>query len=541
MYLFSWALAIFGHCAITTAGLAVGAFVGSAVYNFFFSPLAKYPGPFLARISSLPDFYWSLTGSRHLWLARNHELYGDVVRYRPDGLVFRTPNAYQDIFNAKSNVKRSEFYNMMTRNKLDKSIITGTDVALHTQKKRVISTVFSEKSIRAMEPILVEHVARWCELLVDSDEDDWSTPQKMSQVCDYLVLDVLCDLCFGRSVMTKEPGGNAYRKIPHIIARFLRILYPLGHSPWLELLVWLKPRGLDRAFAAFTPSDIQFLYDFVQESLARRLEPDIGRPSSHAKGMTRTDRPDMLHYLINAKDPETGRPYYQKEALEAEALTLTIAGSDTTSVIMAGFFFYIVRSPTAYGKLVDEIRAVFISSNEIRGGQKLSSCKYLHACVDETMRITPAGPAELPRTVLPGGLLVDDEYIPEGTTVGVSHWSFYRNENYFRNPHVYWPERWIVDEETGVTAEDVAKARSSCSPFAAGATRCAGKNFALLELYITIARTLWLYDVRLLPGDTTGGGHETREWGRRDPNTFQVIDSYISIRDGPMVQFRKRM
>ncbi|KAL4924191.1 cytochrome P450 [Aspergillus undulatus] len=529
------------HWTTIAAGLAVGTFISSAIYNFFYSPLARFPGPLLAKISSLPDFYWSLTGDRHLWIARNHDIHGDVFRYRPDGLLFRTPEAYQDILNVKANVKRSEFYDMMTRNKLDTSIITGTDPALHARKKRVLNTVFSEKSVRSMEPILVEHVARWCELLIDGEGEDWSAPRKMSDVCDHLVLDVLCDLCFGRIVNTKESGENQYRKLPHIIAGFLRILYPLGHSPWIKVFAWLKPRGLDWAFGALTPPSVKFLYEFVRQALAHRLNTNTGRVSRHVDGAESTDRFDMLHHLINAKDPETGGQGYTKEELEAEALTLTIAGSDTTSVIMAGFFFYIVRSPRAYRRLVDEVRSIFKSADEIQGGRKLTTCIYLRACVDEAMRITPAGPAELPRLVLPGGLMVDGEYIPEGTTVGVSHWSFYRNEKYFPDAGIYWPERWIVDEQTGVSAEDVAKARSSCSPFAAGGTRCAGKNFALLELYITIARTFWLYDVRLLPGDETGGGHESKGWGRKDPNTFQVTDSYISIRDGPMVQFRRRM
>ncbi|KAL4779780.1 cytochrome P450 [Aspergillus varians] len=543
MYVNAISEAIFGDWAIIIVGLAVAILIGSAVHNLFFSPLAKYPGPFLAKVSSLPDFYWSLTGDRHLWLARNHEIYGDVVRYRPDGLLFKTPQAYRDILGSNANVKRSEFYDMLTRNKLDTSVISGTDPTLHAQKKRVLNTVFSDRSIRSMEPILIEHVTRWCGLLVDSDSDgdNWSAPRKMSQVCDYLVVDILCDLCFGRSVNTKEAGENEYRKIPHVIHLFLRVIHPLGHSPWLKLLVWLKPRGLDWVFTVLTPTEIRFLYDFVRQSVAQRWESHKGNMTPQNSIAENTRRTDMLHYLLAARDPETGYPGYTKEALEAEALTLTIAGSDTSAVILSGFFFYIVRSPRSYRRLVNEIRNIFKSVDEVRGGQKLVSCQYLRACVDEAMRIAPAGPGDLPRKVLPGGLVVDGEYIPEGNTVGVAQWSFYRNERYFSDPDIYRPERWIVDEETGVTAEDVANARSSCSPFGAGATRCAGKNFALLELYITIARTLWLYDARLLPGDTTGCGDKTKKWGKWDPNIFQLGDSYISIKEGPMVQFRKRM
>ncbi|KAF7587804.1 hypothetical protein BBP40_006685 [Aspergillus hancockii] len=463
MYVSAILAAASAHWVVVIVSFAISYIACSVIYNLYFSPLAKYPGPFFAKISSLPDFYWALTGDRHMWIARNHEIYGDVLRFRPDGLLFKTPQAYQDIFNAKANVKRSKFYNMLTRNKHDLSTITDT----------------------------------------------------------------------------KEPGENEYRKIPHAIASLLQILYPLGHSPWLNILVWLKPRGLDWVFGVMTPTHIQFLYDFVKQSLGQRLRLEEARAAQRYEAGNE-GRGDMLHYLLSAKDPETGLPGYTLEALEAEALMLTIAGSDTTSVIMAGFFFYIVRTPRAYRRLVNEIRDSFASADEIRGGPKLTSCLYLRACVEEAMRITPAGPAELPRVVLPGGIMVDGAYISEGITVGVAHWSFYRNEESFPDPNVYRPERWIVDEESGITAEDVARARSSCFPFTAGTTSCAGKNFALLELYMVIARTLWLYDIRLLPGDRTGAGNKAKGWGKRNPNVLHVADSYISIRDGPMIQFKKR-
>jgi cytochrome P450 len=63
----------------------------------------------------------------------------------------------------------------------------------------------------------------------------------------------------------------------------------------------------------------------------------------------------MLHYLISVTDPDTARPGYTKEALQAEALTLAIAGSDTISVILAGFFLYIVRTPSAYQRLAIDV------------------------------------------------------------------------------------------------------------------------------------------------------------------------------------------
>jgi hypothetical protein len=50
--------------------------VAQTVYNVFFHPLARYPGPFLCKISTWPSFYWASKGDRHLWLQRNFQKYG---------------------------------------------------------------------------------------------------------------------------------------------------------------------------------------------------------------------------------------------------------------------------------------------------------------------------------------------------------------------------------------------------------------------------------------------------------------------------------
>jgi benzoate 4-monooxygenase len=59
-------------------------------------------------------------------------------------------------------------------------------------------------------------------------------------------------------------------------------------------------------------------------------------------------RKDILHYLLSAKDPETGGPLPDNE-IKAEALTQLIAGSDTTgntivSGVPAPFFIACVYS-----------------------------------------------------------------------------------------------------------------------------------------------------------------------------------------------------
>ena len=299
----------------------------------------------------------------------------------------------------------------------------------------------------------------------------------------------------------------------------------------------MKPRGLDKLFEIISPSDIKAYFAFLEESItARQKDEELSeRLSTDGKG----GRQDMFHFLFQATDPDNGRKGYSRQELFAEAHLLVIAGSDTIAITLSSFFFYIVRNPRAYKRLVTEIRNTFNSADEIVGGPKLSSCKYLRACVDETFRMSPPVPSELTRTVLAGGQRIDGEFYPAGINVGTSEWSNGRSDEY-GDPNVYRPERWIVDEEAGVSAEEVARISSYLHPFSAGWGNCVGQNLAILELLTTIARTLYRLDVRAEPGSTLGEGRPELGWGRRDRKQFQVDDAYTSIREGPMIQFKKR-
>ena len=45
-------------------------------YRLYLHPLAKYPGPFRAKVSDLPSFYYTSKQDRHVWLLRLQQEYG---------------------------------------------------------------------------------------------------------------------------------------------------------------------------------------------------------------------------------------------------------------------------------------------------------------------------------------------------------------------------------------------------------------------------------------------------------------------------------
>jgi cytochrome P450 len=479
-----------------------------------------------------------LKGNRHIWIWQCHEIYGATFRFRPDGLLTNSPTGHYSIYNAKANVTKGTFYKVFRRYINEINTWNATDNGMHARKRRVLNHVFSENALRSAEKFVIQHVTRWCQILGENAENEWSEPFDFGHEVESVICDIITDLCFGKSTEIKEPGESELKAVPTFLTDTSRFLFNIASSPYANLLVWLKPWGVDSLMNALCPQGMKSFHRWLDTSVTERtqLEEEVRQQGSDQKAA----RKDMFHYIFQAKDPETGQLAYTQAELVGEAYLLFSAGTDTSNTNLAATMFYLTRHPRVYARLAQEIRTTFDTVDEIRSGTKLGSCRYLRACLDEALRTSPSAPSDLIREVLPGGLEMDGMMVPEGTLVGTCIYAFHHNQSVFPDPFVYRPERWIVDEKAGVTAADVARAESAFSPFSRGATACVGKNLAYLMLNITMARLLYLFDFKVPDGNTVGEGAPELMWGRRVKNQFQVADSFVAKNQGPMVQVRKR-
>lgn len=242
-------------------------------------------------------------------------------------------------------------------------------------------------------------------------------------------------------------------------------------------------------------------------------------------------RKDFYHYLMEAKNPNTDEKWSLPE-LWAEASNLIVAGSDTTALTLSAAFFYLTHNARCLENAKREVRTVFEGRDveDVRPGPLLNSCRYLKACMDETMRMSPPVPGILPRAVLPGGIEIDGLLLPEGTEVSVGLYSIHHNATYFPEPFEFRPERWLEE------GEGLAVAQKAFAPFSLGPRGCIGKNMAYMEMLITMARVLVLFDIRAV--GTLGEGGPDLEVGRQRKGDYQVKDCFISSKDGPMVEFK---
>ncbi|KAL8724862.1 MAG: hypothetical protein Q9181_006643, partial [Wetmoreana brouardii] len=346
------------------------------------------------------------------------------------------------------------------------------------------------------------------------------------------------ELCYATSFNIKEPDNAALKFVPELMMEYVIFLNKISRSPFQNTWLWLKPRGLDRLVAMLSPKNVQTYTDFTNSCLVQRMSEEQNLQEKDAGTMA--VRKDMIHYLFQAKDPETGGPGYTHEELVEENNLLVVAGADTTSTTFAAIFFYLTRNPNAYRRVTSEIRATFKGAEEIRSGKELNSCRYLRACIEEALRMNPPVGADLPREVLAGGIDVCGQYLPKGTDIAVSAYSLHHNEEIFPDPSSFKPERWIPDEDTGVTAASVARSESAFAPFSIGSRGCPGKNLAYLEMSIVVAKVLFLSDVRAVEGNNLGAGRADLVWGRRNEAEFQTWDMFVASREGPVVQFKSK-
>jgi cytochrome P450 len=180
---------------------------------------------------------------------------------------------------------------------------------------------------------------------------------------------------------------------------------------------------------------------------------------------------------------------------------------------------------------------MFRTSHEIRGGKQLSSCRYLRACINEALRMSPPITGTLWRELADEAddepWVIDGHIIPPGTQVGVNTYAIHHDERYFPEPYVFRPERWL--ESSTLSAEDGSQSsvhiHREFVPFSIGPRSCIGKAMAYLECSLVAAKTLWYFDFERCPGPLG-------EIGAGKAEEFQLYDVLTSRHDGPYLMFK---
>ncbi|EGD95905.1 hypothetical protein TESG_03368 [Trichophyton tonsurans CBS 112818] len=460
--------------------------------------------------------YHAWKGDIHLDLWLCHLKYGPAVRYCPNYVSFNT-----NIYGMGSNAWKHRQFELLSPRA--RNLVTLHDKKIHAQRRRLIGRSFTDTYIKTFEDKILDHINSFCEginlLPQQQHSGRWKSAIKISDWCSYLIFDINTDFIFGSSSSLLK--SNKYRYVLQDIKEASTRNAVLAYLPSLAI------GGLHRRLFPEAVKGTRSFWNFIKSAI-----------TNHSKSMeNRCVLSNLLQVTNSSSEPSLGT-----ETIQSESGGLALAGLDTTVTAMSSVFFYLSRNQHAYEKLASEIRSSFPSADDIRLGPTLRQCKYLNACIDECLRITPPIGSCPWREVGKGGITVDNNFIPEGYSVGTSIYSIHHNEKYFTRPHEFIPERWIVDEHDTQKAAEVATAKAAFAPFSIGPRGCIGRPLVYSNLKLTIATLIWKYDFRLADGAAggKGAGNPLGERGRTNPVEFQVLDRIMSIVDGPMIQFRHR-
>jgi cytochrome P450 len=187
---------------------------------------------------------------------------------------------------------------------------------------------------------------------------------------------------------------------------------------------------------------------------------------------------DLLGMLMDARDADTGEGMSDRQ-LRDEAMTLFLAGHETTAVALSWMWYLLSRHPDVEGRLRAELAATLGGRSPTAAD--VPSLDYTRRVWDETLRLYPPvwifGRESLGPDTLRGFP------IPAKAVLLISPYTLHRAEAYWPEPERFEPDRFLPEPVA-------ARPKHAYLPFGAGQRLCIGNIFATIEAQVIAAMVL---------------------------------------------------
>ena len=151
-----------------------------------------------------------------------------------------------------------------------------------------------------------------------------------------------------------------------------------------------------------------------------------------------------------------------------------------------------VKNPQVMEKAQAEVRQVFDGKAYV-DETYLHELKFLRSVIKETLRLHPPIPLLLPRECRES-CDINGYKIPVKTKVIVNAWAIGRDPRYWTEAEKFYPERFLNSsiDYKGTDFEYI--------PFGAGRRMCPGITFAMANIELPLAQSLYHFDWKLPNG-----------------------------------------
>jgi cytochrome P450 len=333
----------------------------------------------------------------------------------------------------------------------------------HRRQRRLVLPAFHRDRINSYAATMIEFADR-----IERGWQDGATVD-IDQEMMRLTLGIVAKTLFNADV------GNDAQQIREAMTTLIE-MFPLLLFPFSELLEKLplpQVRRFDRARARLD----QVIYGFIGER--RASEEDQG---------------DLLSMLLATRDEESDGSGLTDEQVRDEALTLFIAGHETTANALTWTWYLLSQNPEVEQKLHDELDRV-LPGGRVPAITDLPDLKYTERVFTEAMRLYPPAWAIGRKSVKE--CTIGKYTIPAGSLVLINVFGVQRDERYFPAALKFDPDRWLPEERE-------KRNPYTYVPFGGGIRRCIGENFAWMEGILVLATIARKWRLSLAEGQRIG-------------------------------------
>lgn len=341
------------------------------VYNIYFHPLSKYPGPKLWAAFDVARTIGRMGGYIDFQIVEEHRKHGEVVRIGVNELSFIHPSAWKEIYGHG----HAELRKYFPPNAVNPNQIIAANSSDHFRMRRAMLPAFSEKALAQQERLVRVYIDLLMQRLSECAQS--GKPADMARWYNLTTFDLIADLCFGKSLDGLETGkSNAWIDK---IDKMLRMMPTLMLVTSFPLLMTLFNLVLGRK---------------MEQSRKQHQDYAATLATQRIQGKEHADRGDFMDFILRSR----GEAHELTDAeLAHNADLFMVAGSETTATVLLGVTYYLLKNPDAYARATEEVRTAFERAEDINFRDVNARLPYTLACLNEAMRIFPAIPLALLR------------------------------------------------------------------------------------------------------------------------------------------------
>ncbi|KEF52420.1 uncharacterized protein A1O9_11661 [Exophiala aquamarina CBS 119918] len=470
--------------------------------------LRKIPGPRLAAFSAAWSMNYCRKNKRFWGIHKAHENFGPIVRIQPDHVSFNVGEAINQIYGHGKDLMKAPFYDTLAAP--HRSMFDTTDRIEHGLKRKYVSHMFAPQAVSELEQVIADTTQNLCNVMDRYSES--GELMNMRYWVSMYAFDIIGQMGFATDLGCLKRGDDMMvgqtRAGKKYIASGMKGVYDggsynvfWGQAPsYLEYTKWLTQWTNGRFYA-------DFFFDVAIELVKSRV------PKEDVAEYEKTRRYDLFHRLVVGKNGDAlGLEF---EEMFSEAAVLMIAGSDTSGTGVCNTLLELIQDPVRLKRLREELDANIPKDTKVATHDQVQNLRYLAACIDESLRLRPPNAQGLPRMVSEKGATICGHHLKPGTIVSVPTYTIHRNENYFKDPLAFNPERWIDNPDL----QERYNLQKYVIPFSHGSRACIGRNLANLELRVAVATIISRYDFEMeFPGKPV----EIFERFNSNPEDFHV-------------------